>query len=133
MARTYTLHRMTQKLEARCPMCSATYVYDEGTVKGAQTDLPDHERAKGPKEKCPGSGLTVKLRYQARPLNAPESRQVPADDEPFPFGRHKEQGHTFSQVPARDLDWMAGQPWIGRWPKVVAYIEANRAAIDKDL
>jgi hypothetical protein len=134
MARVYTLHRPSQKLEARCPMCSATYVYNEGTVKGAEVDLPPHERAKGPKQACPGSGFTVKLRYQARPLNAaPEPENVPKDSDPFPFGIYKGASKTYGEVPAAYYDWMVGQPWSKRWPQVLAYIRANQKAIDKDL
>lgn len=55
------------------------------------------------------------------------------DDDIFPFGKHREQGTRMKDVPASYLDWFDGQEWAHRWPGVVAYIEANRKYIDKEL
>lgn len=56
---------------------------------------------------------------------------VPSDDEAFPFGMWK--GTAFKNVPASYLDKLMDMPWIDSWPRVVAYIEANRKVIDAEL
>ena len=53
------------------------------------------------------------------------------DDDLFPFGKWK--GKRMDKVPASYLDWLADQDWIGSWPRVLAYIEANRKLIDDEL
>lgn len=53
------------------------------------------------------------------------------DQDPMPFGIHK--GKPMEKVPASYLDWLHGQPWISSWPRVLAYIEANRKVIDEEL
>lgn len=134
MAREYTLHRMPQRLEACCIFCAATWTYGEGEVKGAQIDLPEHDRKGKPGDKCPGSNYTVKLRYPAKMPEADEDQTpVPKDSDPFPYGAHKDAGRTYGQVPASYYDWLVGQAWAKRWPQVLAYIRANQKAIDKDL
>lgn len=133
MARQYTLHSTPQTLEARCIFCPAVWTYGEGEVKGAQIDLPEHMRKNDDTKICPGSNYTVKLRYQARSVNQPEPEDVPKDSDLFPFGVHQRDGHTYGQVPADYYDWVQDQPWIKKWPKVLAYIQANKAAIEKDL
>ena len=53
------------------------------------------------------------------------------DGDPFPFGKHK--GTKMKDVPADYLDWLRGQPWIGQWPLVDAYIKRNKSVIDYEL
>ncbi len=54
-----------------------------------------------------------------------------SDKSPMPFGTHK--GCPMSQVPAKYLDWLIGQPWIKNWPEVEQYTLANKQAIDLEL
>ena len=54
-----------------------------------------------------------------------------ADKDKMPFGEHK--GKLMKHVPASYLDWLDGQDWISKWPQVKAYIDHNRAVIDKEL
>jgi hypothetical protein len=56
---------------------------------------------------------------------------VPDDKEEFPFGLHR--GTPIGKVPATYLDFIHGQPWIKSWPRVLAYIEANRKYLDIEL
>ena len=56
---------------------------------------------------------------------------VPCDTDEFPFGKWK--GYTYEEVPAHYLNWLSEQDWISSWPEVRAYIEHNRAVIDKEL
>jgi hypothetical protein len=49
----------------------------------------------------------------------------------MPFGMYK--GQPMEDVPAKYLDYLAGETWIGIWPGVLAYIEANRVWLDKEL
>jgi len=65
------------------------------------------------------------------PLDALPPEEVPTDNDPFPFGKHK--GKPYGKVPAGYLDVLDGQKWLDEWPAVKAYIRANRKAIDKDL
>jgi hypothetical protein len=54
------------------------------------------------------------------------------DRDLMPFGEHK--GKQMKDVPAGYLDWLDGQDWLPkRWPRVKAYIDHNRAVIDKEL
>jgi hypothetical protein len=53
------------------------------------------------------------------------------DESPMPFGKYK--GRKIKSVPASYLDWLHGQDWIQEWPRVLAYIEANRTVIDEEL
>ena len=53
------------------------------------------------------------------------------DTDPFPFGQWK--GTPMQDVPAEYLDWLSDQDWISKWPRVRAYIDHNRAVIDKEL
>lgn len=53
------------------------------------------------------------------------------DDSLMPFGNHKDT--PMRDVPARYLDWLSGQPWIGQWPLVLEYINENRDVIDSEL
>lgn len=53
------------------------------------------------------------------------------DDDLMPFGKHK--GEPIGEVSAEYLDWLHGQEWISKWPRILAYIEANRKLIDKEL
>jgi hypothetical protein len=136
MAREYTLHRMPQRLEARCVFCAAAWTFGEGEVKGAQIDLPEHMRKNDDTKICPGSNYTVKLRYPAKMLDARDqepAEDVPKDTDPFPFGCHKQAGHTYGQVPASWYDWFVGQEWSRRWPKVLAYIRSTQKALDKEM
>lgn len=55
------------------------------------------------------------------------------DDSIFPFGKYFESRTKMRDVPSAYLDWIAGQPWIGKWPAVVDYIARSRKAIDQDL
>ena len=36
-------------------------------------------------------------------------------------------------VPSNYLDWIIGQTWISKWPRVKAYIEANKKSIEEDI
>jgi hypothetical protein len=135
MPRQYTLHDMPHQLEARCIFCGAVWLHGEHSIKGADIDLPAHDRTKeGKSGPCPGSGYTVKLRYPAKAIEATEDQTpAPKGSDPFPFGIHKGAGKTYDQVPAQYYDWLIGQPWAKRWPQVLAYIKANQSAIYKDL
>lgn len=53
------------------------------------------------------------------------------DKDPMPFGAHK--GKPMGEVPAEYLDYISGQDWLSKWPQVKAYIDHNRAVIDKEL
>ena len=53
------------------------------------------------------------------------------DEEPMPFGKYK--GTKMKDVPSDYLDWLIGQPWIAKWPRVKAYIEANKKSIEEDI
>lgn len=54
------------------------------------------------------------------------------DKDRMPFGAHK--GKPMEKVPAEYLDWLSDQDWLGKsWPAVKAYIDHNRAVIDKEL
>lgn len=53
------------------------------------------------------------------------------DDDPMPFGKHKDQ--KMGEVPASYLDWLHDQDWIGEWPNVLEYIVKNRDVIDLEL
>ena len=53
------------------------------------------------------------------------------DKDPMPFGDHK--GKPMGKVPAEYLDGIADKPWLSKWPAVKAYIDHNRAVIDKEL
>lgn len=55
------------------------------------------------------------------------------DTDKFPFGQYRKQDKTFNEVPAEYLDWLHGQPWIGKYPAVLDYIERNRKAIDMEM
>lgn len=57
--------------------------------------------------------------------------KVPQDTDPFPFGAHR--GKPYGTVPAGYLDFIIDKDWINKWPEVVAYINANRRIIDKEL
>lgn len=56
-----------------------------------------------------------------------------SDNDKFPFGKYKEEGKTFAEVPASYLDWIRGQKWINEWPAVRDYIDRTRKAIDSEL
>lgn len=53
------------------------------------------------------------------------------DKDQMPMGTFK--GKPMKDVPAWYLDWLSEQDWIGKWPQVEAYIDHNRAVIDKEL
>lgn len=54
------------------------------------------------------------------------------DKDPMPFGQHA--GRPMQKVPASYLDWLDGQSWLStKYPEVKAYIDHNRAVIDKEL
>ena len=53
------------------------------------------------------------------------------DTDLMPFGKHK--GVAMRDVPAEYLDWLIGQDWINKWPRVEAYIMQNKKAIDLEL
>jgi len=53
------------------------------------------------------------------------------DEEPMPFGKYK--GTKMKDVPSDYLDWLIGQPWISKWPRVKLYIEANKKSIEEDI
>jgi len=54
-----------------------------------------------------------------------------ADKDKMPFGKH--EGKPMKDVPAEYLDWLSEQDWLSKWPRVQAYIDHNRAVIDKEL
>lgn len=56
---------------------------------------------------------------------------IPADSDPFPFGKHK--GVPYEKVPASYLDWLSDQPWLTEWPAVKRYIDYNRDVINQEL
>ena len=56
---------------------------------------------------------------------------IPKDTDPFPFGKHK--GTPYGEVPASYLDWISQQNWLPVLSRVRAYIDYNRAALDKEL
>lgn len=63
---------------------------------------------------------------------AREERQVQmTDKDPMPFGKYR--GVPMEDVPAKYLDWLIDQPWIGKWNDVVAYIEDNRMELNFEL
>lgn len=139
MAHDYTLHTV---MVATCPICGcvdSSRCLDNGQSRSI--DLPAHIRATdrgslmalhaGTGEKCPGSGMTVKLKSTPAGEYRAKTTPAPSDDEPFPFGKHK--GVRYGDMTAGYLDWITSLPWLNKWPKVVAYIEKNRANIDKDL
>jgi hypothetical protein len=64
-------------------------------------------------------------------LSAPQPANCLGDQDPMPFGKHK--GVEMQFVPPGYLDWLAGQDWIIRWPKVMNYIEWRRGALDQEL
>lgn len=135
MSRPYTLHG--DRLIGTCPICGGI---ENFYGEARKVDLPEHGRTQRGEilitaqqiERCPGSGISVQLKA---PATSSETQTItaPSDDEPFPFGKHKTEGHAYGQVPASYYDFIAGLPWINKWPKVVAYIAKNRAGIDKDL
>ena len=49
----------------------------------------------------------------------------------MPFGEHK--GIEIGSVPASYLDWLAGQSWMKKFPKILMYIKENREHIDREL
>lgn len=55
---------------------------------------------------------------------------VLSDWDKMPFGKHK--GAKMQDVPGKYLQWLGEQEWIGKWPKVKAYIIAKKKAIDRD-
>jgi hypothetical protein len=58
---------------------------------------------------------------------------IPTDKDLFPCGA-KFKGKPYGKVPAWYLDWCRDQQWIEeKYPQVIAYINANAAAIDKEL
>lgn len=136
MSHDYTLHTV---MVATCPICGGELSDFIGELR--KVDLSTHVRAgaRGDKfvfpndtsvEICPGSGMSVQLKA-ADDRPQPSSASAPSDDEPFPFGKYK--GVRYGDIPADYLDWITSLPWLNKWPKVVAYIEKNRANIDKDL
>ena len=57
------------------------------------------------------------------------------DSDPFPFGQYGPKGEKLpmAAVPAKYLDFIAGESWINRWPKVIEYINSHRAQINLEL
>lgn len=54
------------------------------------------------------------------------------DLDPMPFGKFKNK--KMKDVPAWYLDWLVDEQWLlDKWPQVKAYIDLNRAVIDKEL
>lgn len=54
----------------------------------------------------------------------------------MPFGKYGPRGsdpRKMKDVPARYLAWLMDQEWIVKWPKVKAYIEWRRPAINWEL
>jgi hypothetical protein len=69
-------------------------------------------------------------------LGAPQPTNCLGDDDPMPFGKFgpkSDDPRTMKDVPPGYLDWLAGQDWIIRWPKVMNCIEWRRGAIDQEL
>ena len=66
-------------------------------------------------------------------MNKPKSNEIIplSDEDPMPFGKHK--GVKLKEVPAGYLDWLSGQAFLYNWPRLEAYIEKSRKAIDQDL
>jgi hypothetical protein len=64
-------------------------------------------------------------------MSAPKPANCLGDDDPMPFGKHK--GTPMSFVPPKYLDWLDGQDWIVKWPKVHNYILWRRAALDEEM
>lgn len=50
----------------------------------------------------------------------------------MPFGT-EHRGKHMDDVPGKYLDWAVGEPWIKKYPSVVAYVKANRSRIDSEL
>ena len=46
------------------------------------------------------------------------------DDDPFPFGRPRDDGLTMCEVPEDYEDWFMRQDWRDKWPAVVEYFES---------
>ena len=44
------------------------------------------------------------------------------------FGVH--EGTFLDELPAKYLDWLSKQDWIGKFPEIVEYVEKNREHID---
>ena len=68
--------------------------------------------------------------------SSPQPPNSLGDDDPMPFGKYGPKGadpRRMKEVPARYLDWLSGQDWIVKWPKVMAYIQWRRPAINWEL
>lgn len=67
--------------------------------------------------------LPVVERYGAEAPSAPPAPPAPWDHDLFPFGSH--EGETYSQIPDNYFRWLSQQPWIEKWPDVLAYIQEH--------
>ncbi len=47
------------------------------------------------------------------------------DDDPFPFGKPREEGIPMCEVDEGYRDWFMRQPWRDEWPAVVEYFESS--------
>ncbi|GEM_PF-3009424 len=61
-------------------------------------------------------------------LAGPKPANCYSDSDRMPFGKHK--GAQMMDVPADYLDWLRGQDWIVKWPKVMNYIEWRMGALE---
>ena len=53
------------------------------------------------------------------------------DDDLMPFGKHK--GEKLGDIPASYLLWCADNFGPGKYPDLVAYVEKNRMALEKEI
>ena len=65
------------------------------------------------------------------PIEGAGSTTMISDSYIMPFGKHK--GETIGSVPAGYLDWLMGQSWVIRYPKIRQYVLGNREHIDREL
>lgn len=58
------------------------------------------------------------------------------DEDWMPFGKYgpeKGDPRRMKDVPAKYLDWLAGQDFIVQWPRVLMYIEWRRPHLNQEL
>lgn len=63
----------------------------------------------------------------------PSDPRIPADDDPCQFGKYRDTGTTYKEVPASYFMWVASQEWYNRDSPIGRYIEYNRAVLESEI